>query len=233
MLDILTIGQTSRPNGDIGRVSYLGEATGPSWLLVNTEMGLTGGTQYPGSEYFKFADIDSGDTWLLAKSQSVANLIIDSYLDNGAFSGKEIAIEGKRYFCRTFRMCRGGKFSSLDISDGATLTTYDANSVFANSEYNRLIYPLMARPNGARAATPDGITYGSSASFTPAQLGIKSGGGTPGFGGSPIGGDLHTSGKQYITTNDQNYGLGRYSRGGAVVSPYHGWRPFLKEIPTN
>lgn len=223
MLEILTIGQRSGNNDDIGPVTYLGETTGPSWTSVNTAMGLTGGTQYSGNGYFKYIDLNSGDTWLLAKSQSVANLNSDSYLDNGAFSGKEITIEGKRYFCRAFRMCRGGKFSSSDFPDGATITTYSADSVFANSEYNRLIYPLMARPSGAKAITPDGITYGSSASFTPAQLGINSGG-----GGAPIGGDLHTSGNQYITTNDQNYGLSRYRRGG--VSPYHGWRPFLKEI---
>lgn len=212
MLELLAAGDQGKMG--TGGFKYLDSVTGPTYTQVNDAMGFVGGTRLAGDAYMSFLEEDTGDIWLVAKAQTIYNLAHNTLDDAGAFSGKVIAIAGEQYFCRTVKMTTRG-FTNSDLPNGGSVV-YTATSTFAHSEFNNIFYQVL----GLNGQSVEGIEYGTSAKFSPAQLGFHAG-----QGGALIGAEVNPDGYRVVQAAGYTSRLSR-----KVVSVYHGWRPMLRKI---
>jgi len=75
----------------------------------------------------------------------------------GLVDGKDVVIDGQLW---TVRLIKG--------TDGTPFST-ESNVKIANSEWNRLFYPIVSTPTGI---SPEGIAYGSQAKLSPTSIGM-------------------------------------------------------------
>ncbi|QQG33369.1 hypothetical protein [Pectobacterium phage PcCB7V] len=212
MLELLSAGDQGKVG--TGKFKYLDSVVGPTYTQVNEAMGFVGGSRITGDAYMSFLEEDTGEVWLVAKSQTIYNLDHNLLDAAGAFSGKVITIAGEQYFCRTVKMTTRG-FTNTDLPNGGSVV-YTAASTFANSEFNNIFYQVL----GQNGQSVEGIEYGTSAKFSPAQLGFHAG-----QGGSLIGAEVNPDGYRVVQAAGYTSRLSR-----KAVSVSHGWRPMLRKI---
>lgn len=221
MLEILG---ASASGGDAGTgFTFRGIVTGPSWTDIVTAMGIAGGTRKSGSTYLSFLEKDTGFEWLLATDQILFNCPYDNIKSKGGWTGKQVTVGSDAYFVRAPKLVTGVSFTASDIPEGGTVSSYAANSVFANSELNRMIYPLLSPTVLGRTMSTEGIKFGTQGNYNPNDIGFT---GSSTTGGAMIGSEENANGWHILVNNTID--RTRYCRKGESTS--HGWRPMIRKV---
>ncbi|QPI18095.1 hypothetical protein POP15_047 [Pectobacterium phage POP15] len=125
----------------------------------------------------------------------------------GLVDGKDVVIDGQLWTVRLINGTDGTPFSS------------EANVKIANSEWNKLFYPIVSSPTGT---SPEGIVYGSQAKLSPASIGMAG----SGQGRATICREL-SSGGLIVNRGFTSVTLIAIRSDAGSVDNGRGWRPIL------
>lgn len=194
--------------------------------LLAVEIGLTNGTaQYSDEPWLKFA-LD-GKTLYVAKKPFRNRVAWDQIHAQGAVYGdRTIDINDESF---KVRLLKGAS------SDPAINTTgYDPEASH-RSEWNRLLYPLIPNPSNAESipsfpVSGEGLTFGSWANYTEADLVVHStgGNGRRSWCQESRGSNRVTRGYNGVSYLD--FTTSSLSGAGSGTRSSVGWRPVLELI---
>lgn len=125
----------------------------------------------------------------------------------GLVDGKDVVIDGQLWTVRLIKGTDGTPFSS------------ESNVKIANSEWNRLFYPIVSSPTGT---SPEGIVYGSQAKLSPTSIGMAG----SALGRATICKEL-SSGGLMVGRGFTSVTLIALRSDAASVDNGRGWRPML------
>lgn len=215
MLDILLAAKNANDASQL-RFSFNGETSGPTYLAVRNAAGFTTGATRSDNTWLGFTEKANGDVWIIPKFCIAYNVTMAAMSALNVFNGKTIQVSGRNYYCKSISMTKNNSFTASDVANGGVAVANNG-TVFADSDFNHLFYPIIA----GDGSSPEGIKYGTAASYTGTQLGFASG--TP---NATIGREENESG-YHILVNSNYPMTNRYSRTGSSTS--WGWRPMLRD----
>lgn len=215
MLEMLLAAHASEDNGLL--YTFLREETGPAFSDVVTAADITGGTVRNGTAWLRFKENASGQEWIVAKTPVVYGVTMANLDSLNVFLGKNIAVGGVNYFCRSIGMTKTGSFTSADVANGANATVTSDNFL-AMSEFNQMFYPIL----DITGTSVDGIRFGTSAKYTTTDIGLS----YP--QDAQIGSERNPQG-YHLVLNYVQIGTRRLSRTGSNIG--WGWRPMMMVMP--
>lgn len=187
---------------------YIGQVSGANFITyggLSNLVGYSEGTLYTDQGWLSF--IYNGKLTRVAKGAVRYHITHAGLNALGLVSGKNVMINGESW---TVRLIKG--------TDGTPFST-ESNVKIANSEWNRLFYPIVNTPTGV---SPEGIVYGSQAKLSLTEIGMSG----SALGRATICQELSTGGL-IVNRGFTSATLIALRSDAASVDDGRGWRPIL------